>query len=69
MTARESVDAKARRYLAEGRLVVLQVDGDSIAAECRGSPLRSPTIPPSRLLPIAIPLCDAASVRRTGTTS
>jgi uncharacterized Zn finger protein len=37
MTARETVESKARRYLAEGRLVVLQVDGDSIAAECRGA--------------------------------
>jgi hypothetical protein len=37
MSAREPLAAKAARYLAEGRLVVLQVDGDSIAAECRGS--------------------------------
>jgi uncharacterized Zn finger protein len=37
MTARESADAKAARYLREGRLLVTRVDGDSVEAECRGS--------------------------------
>jgi len=37
MTARESIDAKAARYLAEGRLVVLRVDGDLVEAQCRGA--------------------------------
>lgn len=27
---------KARRYLAEGRLIVRQVSGDHVAAVCRG---------------------------------
>jgi hypothetical protein len=34
---RESVDAKAARYLREGRLVVTCVDGDLVLAECRGT--------------------------------
>lgn len=33
---RESVDAKGRRYLVEGRLTVTQLDALSIEAECRG---------------------------------
>ncbi len=37
MTARESVEAKARRYVVEGRLVVTKVDGDLVTAQCRGS--------------------------------
>jgi uncharacterized Zn finger protein len=37
MTARETVTAKAARYLAEGRLVVTGVDGDHVTATCRGS--------------------------------
>ena len=37
MTARESLDTKAARYLREGRLVVIRVDRDLIEAECRGS--------------------------------
>lgn len=34
---RETVDAKARRYLAEGRLVVVHVDARGARARCRGS--------------------------------
>ena len=34
---RETVAAKAARYLAEARLTVLRVDGDSVEAECRGA--------------------------------
>ncbi len=37
MTARENVEVKARRYLGESRLTVLQVDGDHVEAECRGT--------------------------------
>lgn len=37
MTTRENVEAKARRYLGEGRLTVLRVDGDLVEAECRGA--------------------------------
>lgn len=37
MTARESVDVKAARYLREARLTILRVDGDSVEAECRGT--------------------------------
>ncbi len=33
---RESVEAKGRRYLVEGRLVVEHVAGDEIRARCRG---------------------------------
>ena len=35
--SRESVDDKARRYLAEARLTVLLVDGDTVSAACRGN--------------------------------
>jgi uncharacterized Zn finger protein len=34
---RESAEAKAARYLAEGRITVLRVDGDRVWATCRGS--------------------------------
>jgi uncharacterized Zn finger protein len=37
MTGHESAPEKARRYLAEGRLTVLQVDGDLVRAVCRGT--------------------------------
>jgi uncharacterized Zn finger protein len=37
VTARQSIDVKAARYLAEGRLVVLRVDGDLVEATCRGA--------------------------------
>jgi len=33
---RETVAAKAARYLAEGRLIITAVDGDHVAACCRG---------------------------------
>jgi uncharacterized Zn finger protein len=33
---RESAQAKARRYLGEGRLSVLRVDKSQVVAECRG---------------------------------
>lgn len=33
---RETVEAKGRRYLAEARLTVTAVDGDLVAATCRG---------------------------------
>jgi uncharacterized Zn finger protein len=33
---REALDAKARRYLGEGRLVVTHVLGDDVTATCRG---------------------------------
>lgn len=33
---RESVDAKARRYPAEGRVVVTGVLGDKVTAVCQG---------------------------------
>ena len=33
---RETVEAKARRYLGEGRLVVTQVLGDHVSAVCQG---------------------------------
>jgi hypothetical protein len=36
MSARESVDQKARRYLAEGRLQVLEVGPAIVRATCRG---------------------------------
>lgn len=35
MTA--AVEAKARRYLSEGRLTVRLVDGDTVRATCRGA--------------------------------
>lgn len=34
---RESAEAKGRRYLAEGRLVVREVAGELVRAACRGS--------------------------------
>lgn len=34
--ARESAEDKGRRYAAEGRLTVVQVDGDQIRAMVRG---------------------------------
>jgi len=34
---RETVQAKASRYLAEGRLIVTAVDGDHVTAACRGN--------------------------------
>ena len=37
MTARESVQDKARRYVLEARLLVTRVDGAVVVAECRGS--------------------------------
>lgn len=33
---RESVDVKARRYLAEGRLQLHRIDTDEIRGHCRG---------------------------------
>jgi hypothetical protein len=36
VTARESVDAKALRYLTEGRLVVTYLVGDAVTAVCMG---------------------------------
>lgn len=36
MTARESTEAKAARYLAEGRLTITAVTGDYVTAICRG---------------------------------
>lgn len=33
---RESAAVKARRYLVEGRLTISYVDGNTIAATCRG---------------------------------
>jgi hypothetical protein len=35
--SRENAHAKARRYLGEGRLIVVRVDADGIRATCRGS--------------------------------
>lgn len=35
-TQRENVDAKGRRLLTEGRLLVKKVDGRMIVAQCRG---------------------------------
>jgi uncharacterized Zn finger protein len=37
--ARENAAAKARGYLAEGRLVVTEVDGETVQATCRGDGL------------------------------
>jgi uncharacterized Zn finger protein len=37
VTARESVVAKAARYLLEGRLTVLRRDGDLVEAVCHGT--------------------------------
>lgn len=34
---REDHDGKARRYLAESRLTVLSVNGDTVTATCRGA--------------------------------
>ena len=34
---RESASSKARRYLAEGRLTVEQVDGNLVRATCKGN--------------------------------
>jgi uncharacterized Zn finger protein len=34
---RENAEAKGRRYVAEGRLIVEHVDGGSIRALCRGA--------------------------------
>ncbi len=36
MVARENAEAKGRRYLVEGRLVVREINGDTIRACCRG---------------------------------
>jgi hypothetical protein len=36
VVTRETIEAKARRYLGEGRLVVTAVDGDLVTAVCRG---------------------------------
>ena len=33
---RENAEAKARRYLTEGRLVILDVTGSSVTGTCRG---------------------------------
>jgi hypothetical protein len=33
---RETTASKGARYLAEGRLIVTAVDGDHVAATCRG---------------------------------
>jgi hypothetical protein len=33
---RETIEAKARRYLGEGRLVVTHVLGDNVTAACQG---------------------------------
>jgi hypothetical protein len=33
---RETIDAKARRYLVEGRLVIEAVDASHVRASCRG---------------------------------
>jgi uncharacterized Zn finger protein len=33
---RETIEAKARRYLAEARLIVTAVEGDLVTATCRG---------------------------------
>lgn len=37
---RESVQTKARRYLGEGRLQIVKVDGPVIVAICRGGGAR-----------------------------
>ena len=37
MTTREDTEAKARRYLAEGRLVVTRLLGDTVDAVCQGT--------------------------------
>jgi len=34
---RETVAQKAARYLAEARLTITQVDGDTVRATCRGA--------------------------------
>jgi hypothetical protein len=33
---RETIAAKSARYLAEGRLIIIRVDGDLVSATCRG---------------------------------
>jgi uncharacterized Zn finger protein len=33
---RENADAKGRRYLAEGRLIVDHISGGTVSASCRG---------------------------------
>jgi hypothetical protein len=33
---RETIAAKAARYLIEGRLIITAVDGDFVTATCRG---------------------------------
>lgn len=33
---RETVEAKSRRYLSEGRLIVTAVNGNHVTAVCRG---------------------------------
>lgn len=35
--SRETIEAKARRYLGEGRLLVQRVEGDLVEATCTGS--------------------------------
>jgi hypothetical protein len=37
ISSRESAEQKGRRYAAEGRLVILQIDARSIHARCRGA--------------------------------
>ena len=37
MSPRETIDAKARRYLAEGRVTVEYADSGTVRASCRGS--------------------------------
>ena len=34
---RESAEAKGRRYLIEGRLIIRSIDSETIRATCRGS--------------------------------
>ncbi|MGH3548075.1 MAG: hypothetical protein ACRDQU_08160 [Pseudonocardiaceae bacterium] len=34
---RENAEARGRRYLVEGRLIISCVDGDLVRATCRGS--------------------------------
>lgn len=35
--SRETIDAKARRYLVEGRVVITHVDNDTVRATVRGA--------------------------------
>jgi uncharacterized Zn finger protein len=37
VTGRENAEAKGRRYLVEGRLLVVRVDSNGIEATCRGN--------------------------------